>query len=52
MRCPNVGAKFRSRNLSHMMPNLGVFFLFFCFKVPLRQGDNCAQLYQMDLEKN
>ena len=46
MCCPNVGGRFRSQYLSHMMPNLGgVFFSF------LGQGDVCAQLDWMDLEE-
>ena len=45
MSYPYVGAKFRSQYLSHTMPDLGgVFF-------PLGQGDSCAQLDHMDLEK-
>ena len=45
MCCPNVGAKFRSRHLSQMMPSLGGIF------PPLGQGDGCAQLDLMDLEE-
>ena len=46
MCCPNLGDKFRSQYLSHMMPTLGGDFF------PLGQGDSCAQLDWMDLEKN
>lgn len=42
MCCPHVGAKFRSQDLSYMMANLSGDF-------PLREGDCCAQLDQMDL---
>ena len=44
MSCPYVGAKFWSQCLSHMMPNLGGV-------LPLGQGDGCAQLDWIDLEK-
>ena len=44
MCCPNVGAKFRSQYLSHIMPNWGGVS-------PLRQGDGCAPLDLMDLKK-
>jgi hypothetical protein len=48
MSCPCGGATFRSQYLSHMMPNLGgVYFLSL-----LGQGNGCAQLDMIDLEKN
>ena len=44
MCCSNLGPKFRSQYLLHMMPNLAGFF-------SLGQGDGCAQLPRMNLDK-
>ena len=33
MCCSNVGAKFKSQYLSHVVPNSGGFFLFFSFSL-------------------
>jgi hypothetical protein len=42
---PKCKTQIRSQYRSHMMFNLGEFF------VPLGQGDGCAYLDWMDLEK-
>ena len=44
MSYPNLGAKFKSQYLLHMMPTWVGFY-------PLGQGESCAQLDQMDSEK-